>query len=187
MSRAVVLAWLLAACGSNVGGGDEVTDAPGPDPVDAPGPDPIDAPPARPCTGGDQSMTAPDGSCFLLFSTPRTYEQAKGLCEINNAHLALLTTSELDVAAEAFIGNADTWIGLDDLVVENSFVWVDGTPLAFANWHTATNEPNNSGGGGYEEDCAIIAGARLGKQWDDRPCAPDPTVGGGEYAVLCQF
>jgi hypothetical protein len=177
---------ICASCNASVGGGTNTADGPDPTPIDAA--IPVDAAPdARPCTGGDQSMMAPDGSCFLLFTTPKTFADATLACEASGAHLALLKTAELDSVAEQFVGTLDTYIGLSDEQVEGAFVWGDGTPLAFANWHTATNEPNNSGGGGYEEDCAIIAGARVGKQWDDRPCVPVPDVGGGLYAYLCQF
>jgi hypothetical protein len=89
----------------------------------------------------------------------------------------------MDAVAEALVGNLDTFIGLTDVVQEGQFVWSDGTPLGFSNWHAG--EPND-GGGNYAEDCAIIAGARADKQWDDRPCAPVTGVGGGKYAVLCQ-
>jgi hypothetical protein len=173
---------VLAACGASVDSGTTV-DASDQPPIDAPDDAGITID-ARPCTGGDQSTTAPDGSCFLLFTTPRTYADAKATCQAEAARLALLVTAALDTVAEDFVGTLDTWIGLDDLVSEGTFVWNDGAPLQFANWHAG--EPNN-GGGAYEEDCVVIAGARVGKGWDDRPCAPDPTVGGGLYATLCQF
>jgi hypothetical protein len=179
--RWAVIVVALAGCGASV----DANTGTGADAVDPP---PLDAafdaaPDARPCTGGDQSMPGPDGSCFLLFTETTTYAQAKLACEAIAAHLAVLTTAELDTVAEAFVGTLDTWIGLDDLATEGTFVWVDGTPLAFANFHAG--EPNNSGTDG--EDCAVIAGQRVGKQWDDRPCVPNGNGQGGDYARLCQF
>ena len=179
MWRAALL--VVAACGARVDGG--VVDGAG---SDTPPPPPIDAPPpdARPCTGGDAAMTAPDGSCFVLFTTPSPHDQAVAGCQALGGHLALLENAALDAAAEAFVGTNDTFIGLDDLDTEATFVWDDGAPLVFQNF--ALNEPNN-GSGSYEEDCAIIAGARPTKQWDDRPCDPAALPTAGLYAYLCQF
>lgn len=188
MARGATPALLVAACGVALGpgagcgvkldGGGAAADA-GADarPVDAP----IDA---RPCTGGSQTMTAPDGSCFVFITTPVTFVDAQAACTQLNAHLAILPTAAMDDAAEAFVGLNDTYIGLTDLATEGTFVWSDGSALVFNAWEP--NEPSN-GAGVYQEDCAIIAGARLGKKWDDRPCAPVPNVGGGLYSTLCQF
>jgi len=166
---------VVAGCGAKLSGGDThnmIADASA-DSVDA-----------RPCAGGAEHMTAPDGSCFAKFTTPQTWTDAQTTCANISAHLAILNTAALDNAAEQFVGTLDTFIGLSDQAVEGTFVWVDGSPLGYSNWETG--EPSN-GGGTYQEDCAVIAGARAIKDWDDRPCAPVPMVGGGLYAVLCQY
>jgi Lectin C-type domain len=146
---------------------------------------PIDASvDARPCTGGTVAATAPDGSCLVHVTSPVTYAGAKVACSQMGAHLALLKTSQLDTFAEALIGTFDTWIGGSDAVTEGTFLWDDGTAFSFTNWHTG--EPNNGGGGG-EEDCVIIAGQRVGKQWDDRPCDSSEVPTSGTFAFLCQY
>jgi hypothetical protein len=174
---------LLAGCGASVqDGGSGTPDSPGPTPPDAP--DVIDAPiDARPCTGGDANMTAPDGSCLLRFAAPITYTNAIALCAANNAHLAILDSQALSDAAIAFVGARDAWIGLDDRTTENTFVWIDGSPLVFRAF--AAMEPNN-GSGVFQEDCIVIAG-ESGRPWDDRPCSPADLAGAGEYEALCQF
>lgn len=172
-------------CGAQLGDGNN-------GPADAPGSDakvfkdagPDASPMGRACTGGDASMVAPDGSCFVFVSTPITYLQARAACQAMNAHLVYLKTAALDTAAEAFVGTANTWIGANDMAVEGTFVWDDNTPLVFTNWHTG--EPSN-GGGAYQEDCAIIAGARVDKQWDDRPCDATEVATSGNFAYLCQY
>jgi hypothetical protein len=64
-------------------------------------------------------------------------------------------------------------------------VWVDNSPLVFAAWEA--NEPSN-GGPLYVENCVVIAGTRLEKKWDDRPCGLVAGVpGAGQYSVLCQY
>lgn len=176
----------LAGCDASLGGGggsdSSVIDA---HLVDAHVADATpDAP--RMCTGGNAAALAPDGSCLVHLTTPATYASAKIQCMgINGGHLALLKTAALDTFAESFIGTVDTWIGANDLVTENAFLWEDGTALAFTNWHTG--EPNNGNNGGFQEDCAIIAGARLGKQWDDRPCDSSEVPTSGTFAALCQY
>ena len=182
--RIAVGACLLVACSATLGrhGSDRTSDAAvedGPAPADAP----IDA---RPCTGGDAHMVGPNGECLVMFTTPKTYVDAKAACAAIDAHLAYLKDAALDSVAETFVGSADTFIGLTDLAVEGSFVWDDGTPVAYTNWHTG--EPNNGGSGAtYQEDCAIIAGARVSAQWDDRPCDASEVPTSGVFAYLCQY
>ena len=183
MSRAALFI-VLAACGAQVDGGNGTVDGPSAD-ARSDAPPPGDAPAdARACAGGDAAMTAPDGSCFVLFTTPTSYGDAQASCASLSAHLAFLKTAELDTAAEAFVGTNDTFIGFSDQAAEGSFVWDDGSPHVFDNF--ASTEPN-SGGGSYEEDCVLIAGVRPTKQWDDRPCDPAALPGFGLYAYLCQF
>jgi hypothetical protein len=171
---------ILGACGASIGSPGNSPDAT--DSIDAP---PIDATPdARPCTGGDQSMMAPDGSCLMFFGATQNYVDAKATCVAASAHLAFVTSAALDAVAVQLAGANDTFIGLSDQITEGTFVWDDGSPLVYSNWEL--NEPSN-GGGHYQEDCVVIAGKRPDKQWDDRPCAPVPMVGGGLYSVLCQF
>jgi hypothetical protein len=147
-----------------------------------------DAPPdARTCTGGNAAALAPDGSCLVHVTTAVTYANAKAGCAAlgMGAHLAFLENASIDTFAETFIGSVDTWIGGNDLVTENAFVWDDGTAFNFTNW--ATNEPNNGGAGAYQEDCVLIAGARATKQWDDRPCDATEVPTSGTFAYLCQY
>lgn len=176
---------LLAGCGAELGGGptqvgSEIVD--GSVQRDAG----VVTPDARPCTGGTAAMSAPDGSCFVFVNTPVTYAAAKLACTNMNAHVAYLKNAQMDAAAEAFIGTANTWIGASDLVTEGTFLWDDGSALLYTNWHTG--EPNSGGTGAtYQEDCVIIAGARVGKQWDDRPCDASEVANSGVFATLCQY
>ena len=179
---------LSAACGASLGGDDGPMQFVDPD-ANAIKDAGIDAPPdARVCVGGTPAMLAPDGSCFGLIATPQTYVQAKAACAAlaPGGHLAYLKTAALDTLAESFVGNVNTWIGADDLTTEGTFLWADGTTLTFTNWHTG--EPNSGGvGATYQEDCVIIAGARVDKQWDDRPCDATEIATSGMFASLCQY
>ena len=176
---------LVAGCGAELGGGStEVSETPDATVKRDAAVPMADA--ARPCTGGTASMTAPDGSCFVFVSTPVTYLAAKQACTNMNAHLAYLKTAALDTAAEAFVGTTNTWIGASDLGTEGTFVWDDGSALVFTNWHAG--EPNSGGPDAtYQEDCVIIAGARVDKQWDDRPCDASEVANSGVFAYLCHY
>ena len=50
-----------------------------------------------------------------------------------------------DAAEDAFVASISNgqwaWIGLNDVAVEGSFVWVTGEPVTYTNW--CPNEPNN--------------------------------------------
>jgi hypothetical protein len=184
--RLVIALAVLGGCGANLinAGGDEDAgvDATGRRPdasaVDAAVDAPIDA---RACIDGDARTIAPDGSCLILINAPQSFADGRVTCAGLGAHVAILSTAALDAAAEALVGARDTFIGLTDEVTEGQFIWVDGTLLGFSNWELG--EPND-GNGSTSEDCAIIAGTRPAKGWDDRPCAP--VASGGLYSVLCQ-
>ncbi|HEY5945242.1 MAG TPA: lectin-like protein [Kofleriaceae bacterium] len=184
--RAAFAVLLVAGCGAQLGPGSGDDNGQTPDAktwrdagVDAP----IDA---RPCMGGTMAQVGPDNSCFVFIATPMTYVNAKAACVGMSAHLAYLKSAALDAFAEQFVGSANTWIGLTDRATEGTFVWDDGTALGFSNWHAG--EPNSGGTGAtYQEDCAIIAGARIDKQWDDRPCDASEVTTSGMFATLCNY
>jgi hypothetical protein len=185
---AFALALAATGCDASLGGGGSGGDAAISD--DGPRPDSsmIDAPvDARVCAGGNAAALAPDGSCLVHVTTPATYAVAKFSCGqmVAGGHIAYLKTAQLDTFAETFIGMVDTWIGGNDIVTENAFQWDDGTAFSFTNWHAG--EPNNGGGSGFQEDCVIIAGERIDKQWDDRPCDASEVPTSGSFAYLCQY
>jgi hypothetical protein len=144
------------------------------------------APDARVCSEGSGAALAPDGSCLVHLTTAMTYAGANTACATSGWHLAYIKDAALDTFAESFVGTTDTWIGGNDLVTEGQFKWEDGTAFIFTNWNLTTSEPNN-GNNVFQEDCVIIAGARAGKLWDDRPCDATENTMSGMFAALCQY
>jgi hypothetical protein len=134
--------------------------------IDAAVPDapPPDAAAQLPCVEGDINAEDPGtGRCYMVFTTARTWANAAADCESldGDAHLATI----LDAGESAFVTNLlidRSWIGLNDIDQEGTFVWVTGDPLDFELW--VPGEPNNSG----NEDCAEI---RFDNgEWNDEGC-----------------
>lgn len=52
----------------------------------------------------------------------------------------------------SFAAGYGYWIGLNDQINQNTFLWSDGSPVVYTNW--AAKEPNNYGRG--TEDCVLM-------------------------------
>ena len=97
---------------------------------------------------------------YLLAST--TWSNSEALAVSYGGHLATVRDADENqwlVDTFAHYGGVirPLWIGLTDRDNEGTFEWVSGEPLTYTRWNTRTSEPNNSGGGGYEEDFGYIA------------------------------
>jgi hypothetical protein len=142
------------------------------------GDDEVDAGDA-PCTAGDRQVVDANGICFFAFEGPETWQNARQRCIDAGGDLA-----RIDSAAEndtvfvlantpAITGQPDWWLGGNDLVTENRFVWLDDNveivaPL-FEIWRDG--EPNDGGTNG--EDCMILEADNANREWDDRECEGD--------------
>ncbi|MEZ4337207.1 MAG: C-type lectin domain-containing protein [Sandaracinaceae bacterium] len=114
------------------------------------------------------------GRAYLFCdTTPRSWAAAQISCESVGYSLVAVE----DAAEDAFVygelasrGFADTWVGLNDLVTEMSWVWGSGPPVGYTHWDSG--EPNDGGSSG--EDCGVIM-TRAGREseWDDRDCADE--------------
>ncbi len=112
-------------------------------------------------------------SAYLACNDLGTQPQAEVACDGLGYALASLTSAAEDAAADQLVDRVDPsvgfWIGLEDLVVEDTFIWADGTPFAFDDWNTG--QPDN-GGGGTQQDCAITSDDNNGEDtWFDRACS----------------
>jgi hypothetical protein len=118
------------------------------------------------------------GHAYQLCPTARSWLAARMSCESYGYSLAVIETAGEDafvygeMASRGFI---DTWIGLNDVLTEMTWVWLDGTPLAYTHWDAG--EPNDGAGG---EDCGVIM-RMTGREteWDDRSCDT-------EYPYVCE-
>ncbi|XP_052247583.1 perlucin-like protein isoform X2 [Dreissena polymorpha] len=114
----------------------------------------------------------PDGwtgyqeSCYHFSHDTEPWELAQMVCRDMGAHLV-----EIESAAENnFVTNelqrrhATSWIGANDLLIENEWRWASShNRITFANW--APREPTNSNG---NENCADIR--NFDWKWNDERC-----------------
>ncbi|CAG5120963.1 unnamed protein product, partial [Candidula unifasciata] len=109
------------------------------------------------------------GSCYKLvqLATDVDWSTASSTCTSStyqSALVAIIDDDENDfvfsLIPKGFSGY--TWIGFHD-PQENSFTWVDDTPVQYTNWEL--DEPNNSN----NEDCVVMDSA-FG-QWNDIDCS----------------
>jgi cysteine-rich repeat protein len=127
---------------------------------------------------GSGATTDPStGNCYVQVNPPGLnidWFAAEADCNAhNNGHLASIESQAIQdlVAAIVSRGGQIVWIGLNDQVVENSFVWSDGTPFLFANF--AVGEPNNFA----NQDCVAM---EIDGTWDDEDC-------GNLHRYICEF
>ncbi|XP_078601050.1 uncharacterized protein LOC144876033 isoform X2 [Branchiostoma floridae x Branchiostoma japonicum] len=134
--------------------------------------------------GGDSGYTQRGGTYYKVYAQLKTYEAAKQTCAADGGHLADVKTKALhDFLLSKIQRNKDYWIGLNDVTVENTWTWSDGTPVGdcdYTNW--APGEPNNglaAAGSGQGQDCGHLWQA-TGFKWDDDMC-------GMQKYFICQI
>lgn len=112
-------------------------------------------------------VAANGGGTLAYCFSARTYVDAQNDCVDQGGHLVSIhdqaTQDEVTAGAFAVLWSS-WWIGLDDVAVEGTFAWQDGTPVDYTAW--AGGEPNDAGG---NEDCGHIA-EWAGGGWNDIPC-----------------
>nr|AJA37850.1 C-type lectin [Littorina littorea] len=99
----------------------------------------------------DNLWTYINGSCFKTFNDSRSWEDAKSLCELQDAHLATVTTfmehSYLWDAARNTVPPSKVWTGLTVQLQAGqlALVWVDGTGLDTSPVYWNDSQPGQLG------------------------------------------
>jgi len=112
------------------------------------------------------------------FGRRNEWQASRDLCESIGFHLVKVDNQAEDgfvYQTLAGLGFGDTWMGMNDLQTDMTWVWHDGDGLTYVNWDDG--EPN----GRRDENCGImlVEEASRASRWDDRPCDRD-------YHFVCE-
>ena len=116
-------------------------------------------------------------SCYKLFTSSKTWENAKEECKKWNARLVKVESSEENdfIKTELLPTDEDDnyWIGLSDSDNEGDWMWTDGTQLdsdGYKNW--GDNQPDNEKD---KQNCVLIAirtsDPDHNGKWHDKRCS----------------
>jgi hypothetical protein len=126
------------------------------------------------CPAGYAPQAGLNSRYRVVLASPLTWLQAEAFCEADGTHLIVIDNATENAFARSFNGVDEyVWLGGGDHLVEGTFVWVTGQPLAFTRWGGA--EPNSSMN---SEDCMEIDENGL---WNDTRNVPLKT-----FHVVCE-
>nr|XP_004669232.2 asialoglycoprotein receptor 1 [Jaculus jaculus] len=107
------------------------------------------------------------GSCYWFSNSGRAWREAENYCQLENAHLVVVTSLEEQKFVQHHMGPINTWIGLTDQ--DGPWKWVDGTDYekSFKNWRPDQPDDWYGHGLGGGEDCAHFT---ADGRWNDDVC-----------------
>ncbi|KFU84338.1 Macrophage mannose receptor 1, partial [Chaetura pelagica] len=103
--------------------------------------------------------------CYFVVQLPKTFSDAKKVCEENQGYLATVTDRYEQALFTSVIGFSPAkhfWIGLSDTEEEGVFKWASGDAVTFTHW--------NVGMPGKESGCVAMTTGTSAGLWDILNC-----------------
>lgn len=121
------------------------------------------------CSGGNTNGTY-GSSCYAHFTATGTWAAQEAVCVAWGGHLATIeSAAEQNYLSNTLLGGTynRTWIGLNDITTEGSYVWVaDGSVLgSYNDW--GPSQPAGTGA----LDCISRNDSTLSGKWYDTDCS----------------
>jgi len=104
-------------------------------------------------------------SCYKLFASSKTWQDAEDHCQKEGGHLTSIHSPE-EQNLVVSLHSGSFWAGGSDLDTEGNWKWTDNTSLSFTDWRK--EEPN----GEETENCLELIRVE-NSFWNDRQCS-DP-------------
>ncbi|KAG8507099.1 Asialoglycoprotein receptor 1 [Galemys pyrenaicus] len=108
-----------------------------------------------------------EGSCYWFSRSGKPWPEANNYCQLENAHLVVVSSMEEQKFVQHHTGPVNTWIGLTDQ--NGPWRWVDGSDYekGFKNWRPDQPDDWHGHGLGGGEDCAHFTDDG---RWNDDFC-----------------
>ncbi|XP_078387675.1 uncharacterized protein LOC144669003 isoform X1 [Cetorhinus maximus] len=103
-------------------------------------------------------------ACYYFSTQNGNWQFAKQQCSLKNSHLLVISSALEQGFIKKEASSNFYWIGLNDLVTEKKWQWVDGTTYGLSPTFWAAGEPNNRNG----ENCVHIDDKG---RWNDIKCS----------------
>ena len=111
-----------------------------------------------------------DGLYYKFHDKQVNWAPAKGKCESEGAHLAIIDSSTtfeyVQHTYNHYIHMQGMWLGARDVNSNNNWKWVNGMSVKNTYWESG--EPNNYNG--VQEDCMMTNYHRNPGRFHDAPC-----------------
>ncbi|XP_068203050.1 perlucin-like protein isoform X2 [Palaemon carinicauda] len=104
-------------------------------------------------------------SCYFFGKDKSTWHESRAKCITRNSDLVKITTDEEYNFLRNLVQGHDAWVGLNDLEVEDTYVWTDGTPYSMIRSWWDPPQPD------YSHERCIHYWSKRSDRWNDAPCS----------------
>ena len=95
----------------------------------------------------------------------KSWSEAENFCEIEQGHLASVTSEEVNDYMLRSVGQRKVWIGANDRTKEGSWEWTDSSSFQFEDWSPGQPSKQRS------ENCVELYNTNEHQQgWNDLDC-----------------